>query len=335
MNVYINSFSAISPLSLDSDENLFLELTDKECLRCTEPDYKNIIDKKYLRRMSRILKMSTAKALKCLADSSIEQPDAIITGTGLGCIADTTEFLNQISDNAETLLNPTAFIQSTHNTPSGLIALMLGCKNANYTFSQEDTSFESALLHSIMMLESEDCKHILTGSMDEVTDEILPLLLQTKCFSEHKGSSYVPGEGSAFFMLSNITSEKNIARIEEILYFEDDNLPDGLVEKLKISGCYPEKVSMILTGSKNNNAGWIEKFGPLHNNSDRIIYYKNYCGEYYTSISFALYLALSILRGKVNNGISPMDINCIKVDEKILIHNENNGRHSLILISKC
>ena len=52
-------------------------------------------------------------------------PDAIITGTGLGCLEDTEKFLTAMVTNKEEFLTPTSFIQSTHNTVSAQIALLL------------------------------------------------------------------------------------------------------------------------------------------------------------------------------------------------------------------
>lgn len=51
--------------------------------------------------------------------------DAIITATGLGCLADTEKFMNALMDNREQMLNPTAFIQSTFNTVGAQLALLL------------------------------------------------------------------------------------------------------------------------------------------------------------------------------------------------------------------
>lgn len=69
--------------------------------------------------------MASALAMK---DANVESVDAIITGTGLGCIEDSEKFLKSILDNKEEFLTPTSFIQSTHNTVGAQIALYSNVK---------------------------------------------------------------------------------------------------------------------------------------------------------------------------------------------------------------
>ncbi|WP_439556972.1 beta-ketoacyl synthase chain length factor, partial [Dyadobacter sp.] len=115
------------------------------------PDFKSFIDAALLRRMSKILRMSVACAKDCLAQSHIEQPDAIIVGTGLGCLQDTEKFLST-SLTVEGLLPPTSFIQSTHNTMAGQISLSISNHGYNMTHTQNTLSFEHALLDAMMLL---------------------------------------------------------------------------------------------------------------------------------------------------------------------------------------
>src|SRR5690606_35841948 len=127
MEAFIRSASAISPQNTFFEDN-YLEdvVTQKEAyLRCLEPDYKEYIDPKLTRRMARIIKMGVAAAIKALREAGVANPDAIIMGTGLGCLKDTERFLTDIIENKEGALSPTPFIQSTHNTIGGQIALML------------------------------------------------------------------------------------------------------------------------------------------------------------------------------------------------------------------
>ena len=72
--------------------------------------------------MSNIIKMGISTSLKALDIAEIQMPGAIIIGTGIGCIYDTAKFLNQLIENEEDLLNPTSFIQSTHNSVAGQLA---------------------------------------------------------------------------------------------------------------------------------------------------------------------------------------------------------------------
>ena len=62
-------------------------------LFANEPDYKSIITNAALRRrMSRIVKMGVACGLECISTLPSEKVHAVITATGLGCLADTEKF---------------------------------------------------------------------------------------------------------------------------------------------------------------------------------------------------------------------------------------------------
>ena len=66
------------------------------------------------RRMSRVVKSGVAAGIESLLEFGARAPiDAIITATGLGCIADSEKFLDSLIANEERMLNPTPFIQSS------------------------------------------------------------------------------------------------------------------------------------------------------------------------------------------------------------------------------
>ena len=90
-------------------------------------------------------------------------PDAVIAGTGLGCLEDTEKFLGSIYTLQEHLLNPTPFINSTHNTIAGAIALAIKCHGYNATYTHRGFSFESALLDALMLASENPEAAILAG----------------------------------------------------------------------------------------------------------------------------------------------------------------------------
>ncbi|MES1225452.1 MAG: beta-ketoacyl synthase chain length factor, partial [Bacteroidota bacterium] len=139
-------------------------------LNCIEPDYKDIIDPKMIRRMSRIIRMGVAAASACLKESGIEVPDAIITGTAYGCLQDTDVFLTKMVEQNEELLTPTAFIQSTHNTIGAQIGLLLKSNKYNNAFVHRGFSFESALLDAITFAKDQGVADVLVGAVDEITN---------------------------------------------------------------------------------------------------------------------------------------------------------------------
>src|SRR6478752_7339210 len=165
--IYINGIACISAQpTLEQGIHVLFEKNDSEHFKCIEPDYKTHFSPVALRRLSRILKFSILTAQKSLQDAGLDMPDAIITGTGLGCLEDSEKFLRSVIECQEENLSPTAFIFSTHNTISGQIAMTLKCNRTNNTFSNRYFSFESALLESIFMLKDGDAQNVLVGCAD-------------------------------------------------------------------------------------------------------------------------------------------------------------------------
>jgi 3-oxoacyl-[acyl-carrier-protein] synthase II len=135
LTIYIKSFHSISSLK---DNTVFTASEDN--LRShvvIEPDYEELLDVRSMRRLSKVLKMGVYSSLRCLQSVNSDDVDGIITGTGLGCTADTLAFLENMISRDEHLLTPTAFIQSTHNTLSGTLGIMLKNHGYNMTWYHE------------------------------------------------------------------------------------------------------------------------------------------------------------------------------------------------------
>ena len=124
-----------------------------EYLRSQDPDFKPFLSPMQARRMGLILKRAIAVSLTALRNAGIECPDAIFTGTGLGCMENTENFLSAMYRDGEEMLPPTYFMMSTHNTISSAVAILLRCHGQNCTYSQKDISFESALLDAFLQLQ--------------------------------------------------------------------------------------------------------------------------------------------------------------------------------------
>src|SRR3954470_24014998 len=114
--------------------------------------------------------MGIASASLALQQAHVDVPDSIITGTGYGCLDDTGIFISKMIENKEEALNPTPFIQSTHNTIGSQVALLLQCQGYNQTYAHGAFSFESALLDAVMQANDFADKNILLGGIDEITD---------------------------------------------------------------------------------------------------------------------------------------------------------------------
>ena len=144
-------------------------------VRCIDPDYKQFFSPMQARRMGPMFKRAMVTSRKVLETSGISCPDAIITGTALGCIGNTESFLDPMCREGESGLSPTAFMQSTHNTIGSMVAIALGCHGYNCTYSQDGVSFESALLDAVMQLETGEAGNALVGAHDEITDNVAHL----------------------------------------------------------------------------------------------------------------------------------------------------------------
>jgi len=262
-----------------------------------EPDYRVLLDPKLLRRMSRIIRMGAAAALTCLREAGIAIPDAIVTGTAYGCLEDTGLFLNSMIERNEAMLQPAAFIQSTHNTVGAQIALLLGCTGYNNTFVHRGFSFESALLDAALLLAEKEAATVLVGGVDEITETSRALL--TRCGLYRRT---IAGEGATFFLLTCQPSGNDLARLEgfETFYRPGSAVVDAavadaavveqrLMSFLSSRGLTPGDVGLIITGNKED---LISSLFPGKPN----LIYKELCGEYPTSTSFALWLAARHVR---------------------------------------
>ena len=121
------------------------------------------------RRMGKLMKASLLSSLKALKQAGVDCPDAIITGTALGCWENSEALLLQMKEEGEVMLSPTNFMQSTHNTISSNIAIRLGCHGYNVTYTQCDRSLEWALRDARRLLATGRYQTILVGCHDETT----------------------------------------------------------------------------------------------------------------------------------------------------------------------
>lgn len=199
--VFIHSAAQISaqrPLSDDWMRNP-IAYKDVKSVHCIDPDFKAFISPVKSRRMGRLMKRALTVSLSVMRDSGVSSSDAIITGTGLGCIEDTEEFLGAMCRDGEELLSPTPFMQSTHNTISSGIAIYTQCHGYNSTYSQDDISFESALQDAFLMISGGEAHSALVGAHDEATDLTFSLL--EKAGYADKG--YPLSEGNVAMMLGD------------------------------------------------------------------------------------------------------------------------------------
>jgi 3-oxoacyl-(acyl-carrier-protein) synthase len=355
MTAFIRGIGNISPQhSWEQDDYPGdIVLSEGNRLKCIEPGYKEFIKPIHMRRMSRTLKMGVAAAGKCLSDAGVEVPDAIIVGTGLGMMQDTEKFLTSILENEEKFLTPTSFIQSTHNTVGAHIAVMLKCNKYNFTYVNENLSFEGALLDSLLRTREHPGEKILLGGIDELTDAYFIITDNASLWKKEikdnsrmladKSPGSIAGEGSCFFIVSGEEHPDNYARFVGVDTFympaNNEEVKDFIDEFLASNGTGLSDIDLLISG-KNGDPANDAVFDEITNSflaGIPIGYYKHLCGEYYTSTSFASWLAaMAIKTQKLPDYVM---LNGQAVPEKfrnILIYNQtNNTNHALILLSAC
>jgi len=349
MKIYIRSSSCISPQKTFGTSEFLTEVVEYTGtrLKAIEPDYKEFIDPKQIRRMSHVIKMGVAAAKDCLNQGQTEMPGAIITGTAFGCMEDTVTFLTRIVEQDEELLPPTAFIQSTHNTVAAQIALMLKCHAYNNTFVHKGISFESALFDAIMLLNEGETNNILVGGTEEMVDTSFKVLTRLGLYkrwpvsnlsllsTESKGT--MGGEGAVFFLLSDQSSSDNLAELTAIkTLYKPKDIETAIVSLLKDNSLNIDDVDLIITG-KNGDTRNDEVYKQLASSifkNKALANYKHLCGDYSTSSAFALWLASNIIkRGTVPDAVVERKKSG-SAPKKILVYNHyQNKYHSLMLVS--
>jgi hypothetical protein len=306
MPVYIqaaNQISAQKPLSDEwFDRPLFY---DELRVPTLDPDFKGHFSPMAARRMCTLLKRAVMMSRLTLKEASVALPDAIISGTGLGCIENTEKFLHSIMENEEQFLQPTYFMQSTHNILSSSIAIELKCHGYNNTFVDRWTSFESALLDAFLQFEQQRIKTALVGGYDELTDDYFRFFDRIGIWGFVPGPSLgqrcFAGEAAVSMLLSAEVNAHTICEINDIAlaYMPTaDRLREKLEAMLAKAGCGWTDIDAVLTGLNthpDNDRVYGEVIGQFF--GDRpILQYKHLFGESFSSSALSVYVAATCLR---------------------------------------
>lgn len=250
------------------------------------------------RRMSRVVKSGVAAGIESLlAFGDRARVDAVVTATGLGCIADSEKFLDALIANEETMLNPTPFIQSTFNTVGAQIALLRGLHCYNTTYAHRWASFENALTDAALRIGAGLSRAVLVGAFDETTPSVEKVLQRLGVVQEG-----IWGESSVFFVLTAEAFDTTVAAITEIGFpdgtaagQEPGNAPEGRdcqTIRASESGVPPhftaiaEVFRRTVAGNtkQTGDAGDTENIGSTGNNGRRIVLYNDFPGKVISAI---------------------------------------------------
>mgnify|MGYP003113197315 FL=1 len=299
--------------------------------------------------MSSGVKNGIVASTMAINDANVESPGAIITGTGMGCMQDSEKFLNNLINHDEEYLTPTSFIQSTHNTVGGQVALGLKCKAYNFTYVNTGVSFESALLDGLMQVENRDGENILVGGIDELADhtsKLYKLIEHTKSDTEApydiinkrtKGS--ISGESATFFVLDKEKTTNSYCKLADVKFvnnLEVSGLNDFVNDFLASNELTISDIDAVLLGNNGDIEYdvYYDEAESLFSDAD-VLYYKHLFGEFMTSSSIAVSLGSDILKsqsipGALIKNKLPQRNSKIK---NLLIYNQYRGKdHSLILL---
>jgi 3-oxoacyl-[acyl-carrier-protein] synthase II len=316
-------------------------------MKALEPVYKDYLNPMMYRRLSRIIRIGLTSALVAWREAGESMPGAVITGTGLGCVEDTEKFLTTMLDHQETLMNPSNFIQSTYNTISSQIAILLKCPNYNSTYVHRALSFESAINDACDLILSGEADTALAGGIDEITlshHEITSLRGYWKtgrqdsfCLKNATDPGTIAGEGSAFFILGKTRGSNcygKLAGVEMMFAPGRDEMDAALSRLLASAGQSGENRLLLLgyNGDSNTDMHY-DEFAKRMNNLP-VAMFKHLCGEYYTASAFGTWLSLSMLKtGNVpevlmKHGNPPGN------PDSVLLYNRWSDEHSLMLFTR-
>ena len=315
-----------------------------------EPDFSKYFSPMAARRMGRLLKRSLATAVEALGEHPV--PDAIVTGTGLGCIANTEKFLSAMIANQEDFLQPTYFMQSTHNTIGSQSAQHLKCHGYNCTYSHRGTSFDSSLLDAWLQMQAGAIRSALVGGHDEMTPEYFMMLgkigywkdgdvrVDTLRRSETPGS--LSGSCSLNMLLTDQSNCDTLCKIAgmDMLYEPTiDELCTAAGRLLQKAGIAVGDLSAVvlgLNGDCNNDRVYMDFRKALCPDAPAV-WYKHLFGESFCSSAFGLLVGATCLHERTIPAHLMFHPEVGATEPKvILVHNHfHNKDHSLVLLTSC
>ncbi|WP_282081493.1 beta-ketoacyl synthase chain length factor [Aquimarina algiphila] len=334
---YIHSVVSISAQNTFPNEDFLLDVIkyNAKKIQAVYPNYKDFISPVVTRRMQTGVKMGVVAANKALQIAKLNEPDAIITGTGMGCITDTEKFLNSIIDNDETYLTPTSFIQSTHNTVGAQIALGLKCNNYNNTYTHGSLSFESALIDAQLLLQELGARHVLVGGIDELGTEFVDYVQMIEA-NKNKGIGVPFSEGATFTVLSTEKKE-NAIKLQDIITISEaskEELILKLEDFLALNNMDVKAIDAIILG---DNGDMYDDYYEhitisLFSNASQIKY-KHLSGEFHTASAFAFWLGINVLQKQHIPAEVLKNSGENKSIKTLLLYNQCKGKdHSFILL---
>jgi len=334
--IYICSAKQISAQGGLNDDWFDNPITlTEQYVRAADPDFKPYVTPQESRRMGRILKRAVATAKEALKSAQIEAPDAIVTGTGLGCIENTEFFLEALLSNGQETLKPTHFMNSTHNTISSLIGIMTQTHGYNATFSHEEQSFDSALLDACLLLQNNEAHSVLVQGHDELTPNYHTLLKRAGIVGR---DAEIASEVSVAMLVTDQPQTTPMCRIAGMAFATDDEVGNQLDLLLKKANLTKDAIDAVMTdvsGDKENDKQCLAICQKLFDTTP-VLRYKHLFGNNFTASGLGCYaLACCLQKGRIPDSLYLDQPNQVVEPKTLLmLHHTDNGQNTLILLTK-
>lgn len=283
-----------------------------------------------LGRLQQMMLVAARRSLGAGGSPALPQDGTCVTvGTGLGCLNETASFVENLLINEERAPLPTRFTNSVHNACASNLAIELGLKGLNSTFTHREVSFEAALWQSAREISQGRADFALAAGADELNSYVLAAGARwgwwnaatpaPRPFADDLRANQrsLPGEGAVVFVLADADKMPNaLARVAAIRLGRFATLPDGgidaraesawICDTLERNGLSIGELDGVLCGAN----GWqpldrmyLDVAACLGSLAGRTIPcggYKHCCGEYDSASAFGLFAAIGLVRGGIS-----------------------------------
>jgi len=296
-------------------------------LACGEFGADQGLDPARRRKLSRLQQMALVAARKALgaelAAGITPEKICVALGTGLGSLADTAAFVENLILKDERAPRPALFSGSVHNSLASQVAIELHCAGLNSTPVQRQIAFETALWQGATELATGRAELALVGAADELNQYQLAAGLRWGWWQESSPALRpfadplagrqrpLPGEGCAMFALGRADSAANplafvsalrLGRRQEL---DAETEAIWILQTLARNGIPAGEVDLLLTGANGLRApddfyqAVAAAFSRAAGRTVPCAAYKQGCGEHHSASAFGFLTAIGLVRGEI------------------------------------
>lgn len=297
-------------------------------------NYKEHIDPRQLRRLSKVAKMGIYSAKDCLAKTEKQQAESLIVATSTGGFSALDNFISRMIEKKEQNLSPVYFLQSLLSDVTGQIVLSLGIEGYTTTYTSRGAAFESSLLDARILLEEQPDHTILVGGTDELPESYSDIIRHSGFLDagmeRDQHSEVRLGENAIFFALNKSIKKGDVVITDCQSYLGLG--PEQAHEKLSTfleanGGVSPD---LVLSGFYNEEQ--FSTYFPGLGVKKNVVLFKQYCGEFPTSTAFGVWLAEQVLKGEISPEAFGLP-NALQVQNILIINQFRASNFSFTLLS--